>query len=88
MSVCETVYMQNVIENVVYQDMADMLSNAPLIKLTINKKDVTGMIASLSKCDCNERQFVSDYTEFKYFMYSNYYDLKLKLEKIMKKEKK
>ena len=54
---CETIYMQDVIENVDGQDMADRLSNAPLIKFTINKKDVTGMIALVSKCDCNERQF-------------------------------
>ena len=58
--------------------MGDRLLNAPLMKFTINKKYV---IASVSKCDCNERQyFVSDYTEFNYFMlYVCNYDLEARV---------
>ena len=44
MLVCETVYMLDVNENV----MGDRLLNAPLMKFTINKKDVIDLV---SKCD-------------------------------------
>ena len=39
MSVFETVYMQDMIENVDAKDMVDRLLNVPLMKLTINQKE-------------------------------------------------
>ena len=50
-SVCVLVCVCMLMQDVDGQDMADRLLNSPLMKFTINKKDV---ITSVSKCDCNE----------------------------------
>ena len=49
--------MQDAIENVDAKDMVDRLLNDPLMKLTINQKDVIASVQANVSTPNNDRQF-------------------------------